>query len=90
MRLPINVVYDSDTHKIEVIGDESMEVDLYRDYNVKLYNKCSTLSDSQIENYSKDLNILIDNSHVSQNQKEKLSQTADLTINSALYWNSNY
>ena len=69
---------------------QDAEVDLYRDYNVKLYNKCSTLSDSQIENYSKDLNILIDNSNVSQNQKEKLSQTADLTINSALYWNSNY
>lgn len=24
MRLPIEVVYDSDTHKIEVIGDEDM------------------------------------------------------------------
>ena len=69
---------------------QDAEVNLYRDYSVKLYNKCSTLSNSQIENYSKDLNILIDNSNVSQNQKEKLSLTADLTINSTLYWNSNY
>ena len=69
---------------------QETEINLYRDYSVKLYNKCSTLDDIQIENYSKDLNILIDNSNVSQSQKEELSRTADLTINSALYWNSNY
>lgn len=69
---------------------QDAEVNLYRDYSVKLYNKCSMLSHSQIENYSKELNILIDNSNVSQIQKEELSMTADLTINSALYWNSNY
>ena len=69
---------------------QDAEVNLYRDYSVKLYKKCSTLSDSQIENYSKDLSILIDNSNVSKNQKEELLLTADLTINSALYWNSNY
>ena len=69
---------------------QETEINLYRDYSVKLYNKCSTLDDIQIENYSKDLNILIDNSNVSQSQKEELSRTADLTINSARYWNSNY
>lgn len=69
---------------------QDAEVNLYRDYSVKLYNKCSTLSEGQIENYSRDLNILIDNSNVSLKQKEELSLTADLTINSALYWNANY
>ncbi len=69
---------------------QDAEVNLYRDYSVKLYNKCSTLSEGQIENYSRDLNILIDNSNVSLKQKEELTLTADLTINSALYWNANY
>lgn len=45
MRLPIEVVYDSDTHKIEVIGDESMEAE------VSLYN-----ANGSLENYSSLLN----------------------------------
>ena len=69
---------------------QDSEVSLYRDYTTKLYNKCSTINSDQIECYSKDLNTLIVNSDVSQTKKEELSLTADLTINSALYWNSNY
>lgn len=45
MRLPIEVVYDSDTHKIEVIGDESMEAEVF------LYN-----ANGDLENYSSSLN----------------------------------
>jgi c-di-AMP phosphodiesterase-like protein len=45
MRLPIEVVYDSDTHKIEINGDESMEAEVF------LYNANGTL-----ENYSSSLN----------------------------------
>ena len=45
MRLPIEVVYDSDTHKIEVIGDESMEAEVF------LYN-----ANGSLENYSSLLN----------------------------------
>ena len=33
MRLPIDVVYDSDMHKIEVTGEESIEAEVF------LYNK---------------------------------------------------
>lgn len=29
LRLPIDVVYDSDTHKIEVVGNEEMEVQIF-------------------------------------------------------------
>ena len=45
MRLPINVVYDSDTHKIEVTGDESMDAEVF------LYN-----ANGDLENYSSSLN----------------------------------
>ena len=45
MRLPIEVVYDSDTHKIEVIGDESMEAEVF------MYN-----ANGDLENYSSSLN----------------------------------
>lgn len=45
MRLPISVVYDSDTHQIEVTGDESMDAEVF------LYNTNGTL-----ENYSSTLN----------------------------------
>ena len=45
MRLPIEVVYDSDTHKIEVIGDESMDAEVF------LYD-----ANGSLENYSSLLN----------------------------------
>lgn len=45
MCLPIEVVYDSDTHKIEVIGNESLEAEVF------LYNESGT-----IEDYSSILN----------------------------------
>lgn len=44
-RLPIEVVYDSDTHKIEVTGDESMDAEVF------LYN-----ANGDLENYSSSLN----------------------------------
>lgn len=45
MRLPIEVVYDSDTHKIEVIGDESMEAEVFLyDANESLKNYSSSLN----------------------------------------------
>ena len=39
MRLPIEVVYDSDTHKIEVIGNESLIAEIF------LYKADGTLVD---------------------------------------------
>ena len=45
MKLPIKVVYDSDLHKIEVIGNQSLETEVF------LYNINGTL-----ENYSPQLN----------------------------------
>lgn len=45
MRLPIEVVYDSDTHKIEVTGEEPLEAEVF------LYNANGTLED-----YSSTLN----------------------------------
>lgn len=45
MRLPIEVVYDSDTHEIEVTEDEAIEADVF------LYNANGTL-----EGYSSTLN----------------------------------
>lgn len=45
MRLPIEVLYNSDTHKIEVIGDEDMDAEVF------LYN-----SNGSLENYSSSLN----------------------------------
>lgn len=45
MRLPIEVVYDSDTHKIEVTGGESMDAEVF------LYN-----SNGALENSSSSLN----------------------------------
>ena len=40
MRLPIEVVYDSDTHKIEVTGGESMDAEVF------LYNSNGALANS--------------------------------------------
>ena len=40
MRLPIEVVYDTDTHKIQVIGDELTEAEVF------LYNADGTLESS--------------------------------------------
>lgn len=48
-RLPIEVVYDSDTHKIEVIGDENMDVPIY------LYDE-----NGNILNYSPSINTVLD------------------------------
>ena len=45
MRLPIEVIYDSDTHIIEVIGNESMEAEVF------LYDAAGSLED-----YSSTLN----------------------------------
>lgn len=45
MRLPIEVVYDSDTHIIKVTGNESLEAEVF------LYNANGTL-----ENYSSTVN----------------------------------
>lgn len=45
MRLPIEVVYDSDTHIIKVTGNESLEAEVF------LYNANGTL-----ENYSPTVN----------------------------------
>lgn len=45
MRLPIEVVYDSDTHKIEVTGNESMDAEVF------LYD-----ANGSLENYSSSLN----------------------------------
>lgn len=42
----IEVIYDSDTHKIEITGDESMQAEVF------LYNSNGTL-----DNYSSSLNI---------------------------------
>lgn len=39
MPLPIEVIYDSDTHKIEVIGDDSTEAEVH------LYNANGTLEE---------------------------------------------
>lgn len=65
------------------------EIKLYKDFSVTLYEKCSTLSNDQIMNYSKDLNGVIDCSDVSEPMKENLKKSADLTINSSLCWNNN-
>ena len=43
MRLPIEVVYDSDTHKIKVSGDNKMEVQLFlcdENGNTLDYSQC--------------------------------------------------
>ena len=61
MRLPIEVTYDSDTHKIEVIGSESIDAEVY------LYDVNGTL-----ENYSSILNtdftVLTSGSYIIQIQ----------------------
>lgn len=66
------------------------EVKLYKDFNVTLYEKCSTVPDNQILNYSRDLNRIIEYSDVSNPVKESLKKSADLTINSSLYWKKNF
>lgn len=65
------------------------DIKLYKDFTVALYNKCSSLPDAQVENYSKELNQTIKNSKVSESVKERLEKTADLTINSSLCWKKN-
>lgn len=61
MRLPIEVVYDSDTHIIKVIGNESLEAEVF------LYNANGTL-----ENYSltvnTDFTVLIPGTYIIQIQ----------------------
>ncbi len=69
---------------------QDAEVNMYRDFSAKILKKCLTLDNSQIECYSQDLNDVISNSNISQAEKEELSLSADLTINSAIYWSNNY
>lgn len=61
MRLPIEVVYDSDTHIIKVTGNESLEAEVF------LYNANGTL-----ENYSSTVNtdftVLIPGTYIIQIQ----------------------
>lgn len=61
MRMPIEVIYDTDTHKIEVIGSESLEAEVF------LYNANGTL-----EGYSSTLNteftVLIPGTYIIQIQ----------------------
>ncbi len=65
------------------------DIKTYRDFSVRLYNKCISLPNGQLEDYSKDLNVIIEKSTVSTPVKRELSLSADLTINSALYWQIN-
>lgn len=65
------------------------EIKLYKDFNVTLYKKCSLLPDTRVVEYTKDLNQIIKNSKVSEPLKESLEKSADLTINSSLYWKKN-
>lgn len=67
-----------------------LEVKLYKDFNVPLYEKCSELSDKHILNYSRELNRIIEQSDVSDSIKESLKKSADLTINSSLCWRKNF
>lgn len=46
MRFPIEVIYDSDSHTIKVIGDESIEAEVF------LYNKAT----GSLDDYSSSLN----------------------------------
>lgn len=66
------------------------DIKLYKDFNVKLLKKCSNLSNVQIKDYSKDLNLVIKDSKFSDEKKEELSLSADLTINSSMCWDTNF
>lgn len=66
-----------------------LEVNLYKNFNVPLYEKYSTLPVNQIDNYTRDLIRLIENSGFSSSVQESLKKSSDLTINSTLYWRIN-
>lgn len=51
MRMPIEVVYDSDTHNIKVIGDEGIEAEVF------LYNANGTL-ESHSSTLNAEFNVL--------------------------------
>lgn len=67
-----------------------LDIRLYKEFEVELYERCSTLPDELLVDYSEDLGRLIEESDISDPIKDKLKRSADLTINSSLYWSENF
>lgn len=64
MRLPIEVIYDSDTHKIEVVGNEEMEVQIFlcdENGNTLDYSPCINAELNVPYNYSGVIILRIEN-----------------------------
>ena len=73
MRLPIEVVYDSDTHKIEVTGDESIEAEVF------LYNANGTLEDYS-STLNTDFTILTPGTYTIQIQADECYAEGEIEI----------
>lgn len=63
------------------------EISIYKNFDVKIVETCSTLSEEDIHNYSTELNELLDNAEISHELRVNLAIGAQAALNSALCWN---
>ncbi len=63
------------------------EISIYKSFDVKIVETCSTLSEDDIYNYSTALNELLDNAEISHELRINLAIGAQAAVNSALCWN---
>ncbi|MDE5882450.1 MAG: hypothetical protein K2J78_07585 [Muribaculaceae bacterium] len=69
--------------KCKVTADE---LKLYKDFTLRIANKSSVLSESELHRYANDLNLIIDDPRLSNEVKRDLAVSAMTTINSSLCW----
>lgn len=63
------------------------EISLYRNFDVKIVEKCNELSLDEIDRYADELNSLIIATDVSPELRVEMALAAQAAINSALCWN---
>lgn len=63
------------------------EISIYKNFDVKVVEACSTLSEEDIHEYSTALNDLLNNAEISHELRINLAIGAQAAVNSALCWN---
>lgn len=65
------------------------DIELYKNFDVKIIKKCNELSLDEIESYAEELNKIISNADVSSQLRVDLAFSAQAAINTAICWHEN-
>lgn len=77
---------DKTIEKQQEYGLSKEVTSIFRDYTVKISETCDKLSVEQQRKYADELYYAIDNSELSEMQKEEISSSTNMVINSSLFW----